>query len=78
MLLNTVVNGTVLDLAGQANASPEVLDELALLLLVGDSVRYLLKFLTLAIHFKEVKGDGLVGALEVLSLGADSTFELQG
>ena len=78
VLLCAVVDGTILNLTRQTDADPKVLDEFTLLLLVVNPVRDLLKLLTLSILLKEVKFYRLVGALDVLSLRADSSLKLQG
>ena len=78
VLLCAVVDGTILNLTRQTDADPKVLDEFTLLLLVVNPVRDLLKLLTLSILLEEVKFYRLVGALDVLSLRADSSLKLQG
>ena len=61
MLLGPVVDDSILDLTRKADASPDILEYLPLLLFVVSALGDLLKLLTLATFLEEVEVDSLVG-----------------
>ena len=77
MLLGPVVDDSILDLTRKADAGPDILEYLSLLLLVVSALGDLLKLLTAATFLEEVKVDSLVGTLVVARLILDGSLELE-
>lgn len=77
MLLGPVVDDSILDLTRKADAGPDILEYLPLLLFVVSALGHLLKLLTVATFLEEVEVDSLVGTLVVASLILDGTLELE-